>query len=253
MNYRALILPTLIIGSAAPSASAAISLTDTFSGPTLNPALEVSAANKYTISGGSVSNTNGQKREYIRTVATDFRSTNFTMSLTYTVANGFGGTGIAFIGLGSGAPAPAFYSEPLLAVYFRSMPSDFAGAVNPSINSGGSSVSELSAIGTAGSGTHRARLIKIGNTLTFVIDIDSSGGDFTSDASTSFDLSELRFSFLNDTNSRLFFGTQAGTSFSEVTIEATPSASAVPEPANCGILGGTLLLALVSFRRRSAH
>lgn len=253
MNYCALIIPTLIIGFAAPSASAAISLTDTFSGPTLNPGLEASAANIYTISGGSVSNTNGERREYIRTVATDFRSTDFMMSITYTVANGFGGAGIAFIGLGSGAPDPAFYSEPLLAVYFRTTPDDFAGIINPSINSGGGAVNELAAIGTAGGGTHRARLTKIGNTLAFAIDIDSSSGEFTTDKSTSFDLSKPEFSFLNDTNSRLFFGTRTGSSFSEVTIAATPSASAVPEPANCGILGGTLLLALVSFRRRSAH
>lgn len=244
MNLRATLLSALIIGSAVPSASAAISLTDSFSGPTLTAGLEASAADTYTFSNGGVSNTGTSGGQYIRTTATNLRSLDFSMLLTYTNVDGYGGGGIAFFGLGSGVPDEDFYTEPLHAVYFRNAPDDFNdGKINASINSAPGTVDELQPTGAPGSGTHRVRLTKLSDILTFEFDVDSSGGVFTSDYSKSFDLGLPTFSFLTNSNSRLFFGSQAeGVSFSEVSI------SAVPEPA--GVLGTIGLLAGGAFFRR---
>jgi hypothetical protein len=167
------------------------------------------------------------------------------MLLTYATVDGYGGSGIAFFGLGSGAPDKDFYGEPLHAVYFRHLPGDFGdGNLNASINSAPRTVDELQPIGASGSGTHRVRLTKLSDLLTFEFDVDSSGGDFTRDYSKSFDLRLPTFSFLNDSNSRLFFGSSqaAGGSFSELSI------SAVPEPAS--VLGLVGLLAGGAFIRR---
>ena len=251
MNPRITLLSALIIGSAVPAASAAISLTDSFSGPTLTAGLEASAADTYTVSNGAVSNTGTSGRQYIRTVASNLRSQDFSMSLTYTIVDGYGDYGIAFFGLGSGAPDEDFHGEPLYAVYFRNSPDDFNDAyLNASINSGAGTVDELQPVGAAASGTHRVRLTKLSDLLTFEFDVDSSGGDFTSDYSQSIDLGLPAFSFLNDSNSRLFFGSQAaGVAFSEVSISAVPGPSAVPEPsAMLGTIGR--LSAGIFVRRR---
>jgi hypothetical protein len=244
MNPRITLLSALIIGSAVPAASAAISLTDSFSGPTLTAGLEASAADTYTFSNGAVSNTGTSGRQYIRTVASNLRSQDFSMSLTYTIVDGYGDYGIAFFGLGSGAPDTGFHGEPLRAVYFRHLPVDFGdGNLNASINSGTGTVDELQPIGAAASGTHRVRLTKLSDLLTFDFDVDSSGGAFTSDYSQSIDLGLPAFSFLNDSNSRLFFGSQAaGVAFSEVSISAVPGPSSA-----LGTLG---LMAAGAFVRR---
>jgi hypothetical protein len=217
----------------------------------LTAGLEASAADTYTFSNGAVSNTGTSGRQYIRTVASNLRSQDFSMSLTYTIVDGYGDYGIAFFGLGSGAPDTGFHGEPLRAVYFRHLPVDFGdGNLNASINSGTGTVDELQPIGAAASGTHRVRLTKLSDLLTFDFDVDSSGGAFTSDYSQSIDLGLPAFSFLNDSNSRLFFGSQAaGVAFSEVSISAVPGPSAVPEPsAMLGTLG--LLSAGIFVRRR---
>jgi hypothetical protein len=225
---------------------AAQSIVETFDGPSLNSGLELSVAGSYTLAGGQAFNNSSPLRQYIRTVATDFRSADFTLLITYTVANNSASGGAAFIGIGGGMPDAGFYEEPLAALYFRHLPTDFAsGIVNPSINNGSGGVSELSSLGNPGSGTHRAQLFKLGNTITYGIQQNYTTGNFFADYSATFDLTESRFSFLNDTNSRLFFGgDNIQTKFDNVTI-------AVPEPSSALLIGLGGLGFLARRRRNS--
>ena len=130
MNPRAAVLSALIIGSAVPAASAAISLTDSFSGPTLTAGLEASAADTYTFSNGAVSNTGTSGRQYIRTVASNLRSQDFSMSLTYDIVDGYGGYGIAFFGLGSGAPDGTFTASRCVRSISATYPSISAAGIS---------------------------------------------------------------------------------------------------------------------------
>lgn len=180
-------------------------------------------------------------RTYISTVDTNYTSIDFIYEITFTVANG-GGGGIAFFGIGSGQQSISFYNEPYDAFYLRQWPTNAGNGqtgwtiataddpLNPSehpfANPG------------SGNGTYRARLLKSGNDLTLGVDVNYGGGPFVADYSvTKSLLTDL--SFLNSTNSTLFFGTgSATTTFDNLSI--TPPAP-VPEIDPAGI-GSVLAL-----------
>ena len=227
-------------------AQAAGNLTEDFSGPALGPGLEFSAPDSYSFSTGFAS-PEGDSRQYIRTVATDFGAGDFVLSLTFRVASGDGGAGTAFIGLGTGSPDSDYYDEPLNSVYFRSAPADFGdGFLQLSINSGAGNVAELTTLGNPGDGTHRALLTKVGDTLTFSLDANSSSGPFVADDTITLNLADERFAFLDNTNSRLFFGGQGTT----VGFDQASISYSVPEPGSAAMFVGAVTLGFACWRRR---
>lgn len=179
-----------------------------------------------------VAQNNASQRTYISTAATNYNTVDFTYEITFSVRGG--AYGIAFFGIGSGQPNPDFYDEPYGAFFLRQAPSSFARGEtswtistptdpeNPSENiflySGG------------GDGTYRAQLLKSGSSLTLGIDGNYTGGPFAADFTITKSLADL--SFLDATNSRLFFGTgDSATTFDNLSITAP-----VPEidPAGMG-------------------
>ena len=231
----------------AHSVQAAASLTETFSGPTLGPSLELSTTGTFGYNG--VASNTSNSRQYIRTVETDYQTADFTLSVTYTVPASGGGAGMAFIGFGSGTPDSGFYGEPLQSLYFRNAPDNFAGGLlQPSINSSSGHVAELTILGYPSSGTHRAQLTKVGDTITFSLDAHSTGGTFTADYTSSFSQS-TNLSFLNSTNSRLFVGSEgSGVTFDSFVV----TTSAIPEPGTYAAFAGLAALGLAAYRRRRA-
>jgi MYXO-CTERM domain-containing protein len=248
---RRLAVLLMILGLlAAVRLRAAASLTETFAGPALGAGWDLSLAGSFGYADGVATNVAGSGH-YIRTVATDFRDVDFTLELTYTNQDGYGGAGIVFFGLGAGVPDGDFYTEPLQALYLRHAPGDFGdGFLQPSLNSGPGSVDEMAALGLPGSGTHRALVTKTDALLVFSVDAFSSGGTFVADYTTSFDLGEGRFGFLDATNSRLFFGSQGGgVAFDSALISV--SGPSIPEPGTWAAWLGLAALGLVAGWRRS--
>ena len=186
---------------------------------------------------------------YISTVATDFLSVDFTAVLTYTVA-GSGGDPSVFFGVGSGQPDANFYGEPISAVYMRSGPADFgSGQVEITLNDGAGNVNAGSALGYPGNGTSRVKIVKVGDSLTFEFDPNSSSGTFVSAFSQSFSVSS-DLSFLNDTNSSIFFGASTASVLNNVTVTVTDT----PEPSALALLalGGFVVAQISRFPRRQA-
>ena len=71
----------------------------------------------------------GSRRAYLTTTKSDYASSHFQAEITVTVANGHGGNGCAFIGMGKGQADPNRFDEPSAtpAISLRLAPSDFAG------------------------------------------------------------------------------------------------------------------------------
>lgn len=223
-------------------AQTATSFSENFAGPTINGALQDMAGNY--VFNGSAANSTGS-RTYIATVATDYLDYDFTAQLTYTVQSGYGGDNM-FFGIGSGLPDPNFYDEPLTAVYLRSDPADFnSGAAHITLNDGAGNVAEGSTIGSPGDGTSRVLITKIGDTVTFAVDPNSSSGTFVSAYSESFSVVN-NLSFLNDANGSLFFGAANGTSFQALSVDVAPT----PEPTTMALFAGGSLLGWQMLRRR---
>jgi hypothetical protein len=237
-------LACLLLPAAARAQS---SVNETFSGPTLSSDLELSLADSFSFNGVATNTAN--TRAYIRTVATNFNTVDFSLAVTYTISPGAGGGGTAFFGLGSGAPDGSHYGEPLTAGYMRSKPDVFEpGGSQISINNGSALDESRADFGTLGDGTHRALITKTGNTLTFAIDAgsDSLSGAFVAEFSTTLNIS-TELSFLNNTNSRLFVGGET----TEVTFDSMViTTTAVPEPAAAGLITGFAALGLMTTARR---
>ena len=236
----------VLFGSLVAMARAAVVVTEDFSGPGLNPALEVTKSGAFTFGGTAVNIDNS--RQYIRTVDADYLSVDFTFNVTYTVPINGGGAGIAFLGFGQGEGDPAFFGEPLLSLYMRNGPNDFeSGFLQPSINSGGGSVNEMTRLGNPGGGTHRAQFTRVGDSLVFALDEDSSSGAFVADYSKTFSVS-ADLPFLTTSNSRLFVGSESsGVSFDQFNV----TVSAVPEPYSAAMVGVLLLGLGIGWRRHN--
>ena len=208
------------------SADAATALNVKFSGTTLSPSLE-DADGAYTIAGGKIRKTifnNGSDRHYIRTVATDYNTVDFVAELTFTLTDLPVDFAIHNLGLGSGSPGVVFNEAN--GVLFRIHSSDIVGGrVDAGVRFPDGSFIGAIGIGniTTSGGTHRARIAKIGNQVNFDIDVDFTG-TFTSDMSSQIADVTAAAPFLDNTNSRIFFGTASATDvFDDLRITVLPN------------------------------
>ena len=243
-NMEHWLIPTLIgiTVSTILSASAAVSFSENFAGGTLNSALQAPSPNYYSFNGPATI-AEASDRSYIATTATDFLAADFTATLTYTIASG---NDSMFVGIGNGTPAGGFYGEPDKAIYLRACPPNFgSGQVHVTINNGAGSVNEGATLVNLLSGaTSRVQITKTGDSLTFALDYNSSSGTFVADYSQTFSLASS-VGFLDNSDSRFFFGTQAGVTFNALDVNITP----VPE-INPLVPASLMLVGAVTWQRR---
>jgi murein DD-endopeptidase MepM/ murein hydrolase activator NlpD len=149
-------------------------------------------------------------REYITTIASDYSNVNFTFELTVHINPlgpndrvNYDAFGLTFMGIGSGIPDTKFFTEPHTSAYLRTWP---GSGVYLSSSSESSAYRSEPSIGPLPSNDLiRMRISKSGDTLTFAYDMGYQGGAFVADHSATRSISQ-HFPFLNETNSRLFFG-----------------------------------------------
>jgi hypothetical protein len=189
------------------------SFTENFDGLTVPPNLEVAAGYVFGTNSsppGKAQNTSGNL-SYIRTVADNYATLDFTFQVTVSVTNGFG-LFIAFVGIGSGLGDPAYSGEPGGSAYLGcDFVTHFGGELYfftaPGFGAGHNGVA-ISPNSLLSGGTHRVQIQKQGDVLSFGLHLNYAGGPFVATYSTNLSLS-ANLSYLNATNSHLFFGTMA--------------------------------------------
>jgi hypothetical protein len=137
-----------------------------------------------------------------------FLTKDFTFEVVIVMSEG---DGIAFIGLGQGEP-PIGHNEPGNAVNLRFHAPDNSGEVLLARN-----ITSTASLGTISRpGTHLVRIVKEGDAVTFMVDVDNDG---PTDDDMEFTIPDIKqhASFLNSKNTFLFFG--GGGRFVEVQIE----------------------------------
>jgi hypothetical protein len=143
-------------------------------------------------------------RRYIRTTVSDYNNRDFRYELTFTTTL-LNQTSINFMGIGRGNRRAdnCCHNEPWESLYFRfhtpNVADGYIGiADNPS--------HEVRLGDIPNAGTHRARIEKIGNAITFSVDRHYNGV-FSADMSHTFPNINTVAPYLDNLNSRLFFGT----------------------------------------------
>jgi len=174
---------------------------------------------------GIAERTSDGDRAYISTVATDYNTVDFTFDLTMNIApvsttgGAYDDFGLIFMGMGSAHPDSSFFTQPDTSVAMRSWPgSEMTLEVS---SAPGTRPSEPTVGPLSSSDTVEARISKVGDTITFAYETGYSGGAFTPTYSTSLSLSN-QLSFLNSTNSRLFFGCDVPATVSSLSITVSP-------------------------------
>ena len=175
--------------------------------------------------GGS---TGPADRAYLRTTESALHAADFVFEVT--VNSPSDPNACIFVGLGSGAPNPAAANEPQDAIYLRIHSPDFVGGDGD--NRGRVDVARLTGagpvvllaqhFGNLGTriGSHRVRLSKTGDRLTFALDREHAGA-FHADLSWTLESLSQAAPFLNVANARLFFGAgRITTSFDDVVLQA---------------------------------
>ncbi len=172
--------------------------------------LEENESGTWSFSSGSATVSNEDDRNYIRTTATDWNQVDsFVAKTTVTVSNHDGGNnngnGGAFLGIGDAALQADFYDTPTNAVnielfsetFTADTVNDYRGAIYDGNENGESAETFFGYADDAapGNGTHQARLIKHGNTLTFEVDEDFNG-TYTADFSDDISLTASRLDHL---------------------------------------------------------
>lgn len=191
-------------------------------------------------------------RNNIRTVQSDYATTDFTAEVTFSVDPGVA-TQQVWMGLGAGDRAlfglpdwstqfssASFWIEPTKIVSFRTQ-NDVNAFVDTLLTAG--PLADLD-----GAGTHRLRMTfnAAAKQLRASMDIDYAGGIFTSDVTTTFPIVTTSL-FAPDgwpsEPSRIFFGGDDGVVFRDLVI------TAIPEPASVMSLLLTLPVAIAARRR----
>jgi len=163
-------------------------------------------AGVYRFTGGQAESAG--PRHYIRTRTADYNTRDFAAEITYTMPTQTAGPNIVFFGVGGGEPDPTEWNNPIPAVYFESSPLRIEfdrGAGEPD--------QILHRFDPPGPGTHRLRITKVDRWITFEVDRDATGDRFVADESHTL-LWDSAAAFLNETNSRIFFGTEQSESTS---------------------------------------
>lgn len=195
-----LMLGLLVVATSTTAfASHSLYFTEAFDGPTAGPNLE-DADSAFTVSGGVIMNTAGAtpieaNRHSVRTLRTDYNTDDWTYTIDFDIS----GSDIIYIGLGSGEPDGGWLGEPGNSIHFRIHSLSMAGGVVHVMTRGASTgspgwddIKTLTPLPADGPFT--ARIVKSGSDLTFSID-GLAGSEVVTIPG-----------FLNNTNSRLFFG-----------------------------------------------
>jgi hypothetical protein len=160
----------------------------------------------------------GGDRGYLRTIDS-YGASQVRADVIVTVAGGTGPSGIAFIGLGGGAPG-WFYGEPNgdgPTVYARILPNDFFGP-DMQLTDATDGLQELEKSGgIGGTGTHRVRMTWTPTTgsLTFAIDQHyAAGAEFVADATLSRNVDAAVFA----AGARIFIGGSGNVSFDRLQV-----------------------------------
>lgn len=233
------------------SNAALVAFTEDFSGA-LGPGLQDSDS-AFTIDGGVIrrtSSSDGEDRHYISTVHSGYSDIDFVAELTVNLANETGGADVAFIGVGPGAPDPGYHNEPGDAIYFRIHPLGLFNpavtgsvqvGVNDSATAGLESGFTMGTI-TTNNGSHRVRITKSGNQVTFGFD-ENFSGTYSADFSHTIADITTAAPWLDPTNTRIFFGSERGADG-----HSYDDFSVIPEP-SCTLLA-LLGLGVTGLRRR---
>lgn len=206
-----------------------------------NPLLE--GYERFTLDNGAIRRNgtfqDGNDRQYMRTLATNYNEIDFRYELTFTTTV-LPNSSIMFMGIGSGdrRPGSSFgHNEPWDSLFFRAHTPNTAGG---KVSVSNSPARDLDIIGTISAGTHRGRIEKVDDAVTFSVDANYNGV-FAADMSRTYSDLAAVAPFLNNTNSRIFFGTVFPNDIFD-------DMSVVPEPSTLALATAGVLLAL--FRRR---
>ncbi|MEI8381395.1 MAG: c-type cytochrome domain-containing protein [Planctomycetota bacterium] len=156
----------------------------------LNKAVS-SAKNGMTISG----------RNYVVTKKGDYLSKDFKFELVYTL-NSASAKEIMFVGLGE-ADRNTAYNESKNSVFLKIHPPNVDGGAIALANSPASNLAGVGAISKEG--THRVTIEKVGEVVTFAIDVDNDGASDDDIEKIIPDIKAIG-SFLHNKNTYIFFG-----------------------------------------------
>ncbi|NQU25962.1 MAG: discoidin domain-containing protein, partial [Candidatus Nealsonbacteria bacterium] len=193
-----------------------------FDGPDFSQNLE---GGGFTVAGGVIRRdvvVNEVERRYIRTVESDYIHRDFIYELTLRTTP-IGYIGIDYVGIGEGVGSGPF-REPQNSVHFRIHSTNVgAGIVDVYKRETSNPMGTGTTVGNLlVDGTHRVRIEKAGDELTFSLD-RSYDGTFSPDFTYTIPSISSYAPFLDHTNSHLFFGTAvAQHSFDDLRITFEP-------------------------------
>ena len=230
--------------SSLPAATLGTFFQEDFDSAAPNPFLEGYGA--FTFVDGALRTSrasNGNDRRYMRTVAANYNTLDFVYEVTFTTTHQ-SNTSINFIGIGHGdrrGGSTYAHNEPYQSLFFRIHTPNVAGGYITVSNSPANDTALVGSIPTAG--THRSRIEKHGDRITFSIDAHYDG-TFAADMSHTFEDITSAAPFLTDTDSHLFFGTA-------FPVDRFDDLRIVPEPSTLALLAvGVFGLATYGWRRR---
>ncbi len=136
-------------------------------------------------------------RRYVRTRLSDYNNRDFVYEVTFTTQ-----ADIVFVGLGLGDPGdpPLAYNEPDDSVNFSVLPLVHDGGVHVRTKDGYQKIGRVFS-----AGPHRARITKIGDSISFELD-EKYNGEFEVDIGVTYLDYRGAGPFLHEGNSYLFFG-----------------------------------------------
>lgn len=221
----------MAVCGATPSAQAAVSISEDFNDLALDGNLEdATVVYDYALANASLIAGNAY-RAYIRTTTTDYNTTDLTYEVSFTMAAGnHAGYEMVFFGIGMADRDATYYDVPTSAYYLQIWEGGFALNSGETAGAPTQILSKTASLLTRDT-EHRLRLSLNGTTVIWEIDANYTG-TFAADYSVSSSLA-ADAPFLDNTNSRLFFGAGANystvglTSFDDVEIVAGSSSAPV--------------------------